>query len=423
MTQKKHTRQNHSGFWIGLALISVQVSWVPTANSAAATEQPAWFKTAMAKEKKRLRRGSKFVLDGDVLTGKIPGKIISRPEKSEGSWYFSSNIGTDSPLECAYYEEPLNIAQATSEVADNIVAAMVNAHGPMKSKALMAASVGHNEGRPVLALEWLYTVGKENNVQAGLAKVRSTTIGDTVLLCWHNELGYRETFERAFDSVVSSAKGVEVETPYYQSLYLQSLDDKPIGFVQMSFIEDADGDTRSTVVNASLLAVDNKTLSTTDSATVGYSTPTGSLINALASSANNGETTFNLKLDPVEGEQWRVSGEYQGKALDVPLQSGGDIISELGQVLAIAALQQTADQNEVVLNTWLPDVDPTKFIPAEIVLDAKDPSSGQMAVSGIEMSVKLDDSGNMLQGTGKLAQFEVGVELVWEQGKLPGPQK
>ena len=244
-----------------------------------------------------------------------------------------------------------------------------------------------------------------------------------MLLCWHNELGYRETFERAFDSVVSSAKGVEVETPYYQSLYLQSLDDKPIGFVQMSFIEDADGDTRSTVVNASLLAVDNKTLSTTDSATVGYSTPTGSLINALASSANNGETTFNLKLDPVEGEQWRVSGEYQGKALDVPLQSGGDIISELGQVLAIAALQQTADQNEVVLNTWLPDVDPTKFIPAEIVLDAKDPSSGQMAVSGIEMSVKLDDSGNMLQGTGKLAQFEVGVELVWEQGKLPGPQK
>ena len=107
----------------------------------------------------------------------------------------------------------------------------------------------------------------------------------------------------------------------------------------------------------------------------------------------------------------------------MPLQSGGDIISELGQVLAIAALQQTADQNEVVLNTWLPDVDPTKFIPAEIVLDAKDPSSGQMAVSGIEMSVKLDDSGNMLQGTGKLAQFEVGVELVWEQGKLPGPQK
>ena len=154
MTQKKHTRQNHAGFWIGLALISAQVSWVPTANSAAATEQPAWFKTAMAKEKKRLRRGSKFVLDGDVLTGKIPGKIISRPEKSEGSWYFSSNIGTDSPLECAYYEEPLNIAQATSEVADNIVAAMVNAHGPMKSKALMAASVGHNEGRPVLALEW-----------------------------------------------------------------------------------------------------------------------------------------------------------------------------------------------------------------------------------------------------------------------------
>ena len=404
------------------AVIVAQFSGAPKVFGAEVSEQPAWFEKSMAREKK-VRRTAKFKLPDGILKGRMPGKLVTKPENSEGSWYFSSNIGTEAPFECAYFEEPLDAAFSTKLLGDNVVAAMVESVGPLQSKAISAVDASHVEGRPVLALEWIYTVGPKDKAQVGLAKVRSTTIGETLLLCFHNELGYRATFESAFAKVVASVEGSTQEPAYYESLYIQSVNSQPVGFVQTSFSLDADGDTRSLLVSTALVPVDARTLSTSDSTTVSYSTPEGELINALHSNAENGELVIDLELRPQEGQGWQVAGDFQGKPLDQEIDSSAELLSELGQVLATAELQRSTDKNSATLATWLPDVDPTSLLPVEIVLNAADRNSGQMTVGGIDMQVQLDRSGNMIAGTGKAGSATVVIERVWERGQIPAPKQ
>jgi len=411
-------------FW--LAVVAAQVLGAPHSFGAVAAEQPAWFNESMAREKK-VRRTSKFKLPGDVLKGRMPGKMITQPVKSEGSWYFSSNLGTEAPFECAFFEEPLNAAFATKLIGDNIVSTMVESVGPLQAKAIAAVDVSHVEGRPILALEWIYTVGAEDNAQVGLAKVRSTTVGEALLVCFHNELGYRSTFESAFAAVVKSLASALPDTAYYEALYIQSANAQPIGFLQTSFFLDADGDTRSVLVNTALIPVDATTLSTSDSTSVAYSTPEGQLINALNSGAENGELVIDLELRPPEsredGEGWQVVGDFQGKPLDVLIESSSVLLSDLGQVLATAELQRNVDQNSVTITAWMPDVDPTNLLPVEIVLDPADRNSGHMQVGGIDMQVQLDRSGNMVSGKGAVGPATVAIERVWERGQIPAPQQ
>lgn len=411
-----------------LCLVSVGMQfWVaPVASAAEVAEQPGWFKEAMAREKK-VRRTSKLKLPNDILSGRMPGKFEDKPVKADGSWYFSSNIGTEAPFECAFFEEPLDVAYATDLLANNVIESMTEAVGPLQAKELVAASVDHVEGLPVLSLEWIYSVGPEDSAQVGLAKVRSTPIGDTTLLCSHNELGYRSTFERAFETLVASAKGVEPEPAYYEALYIQSVNDQPIGFVQTTFKQDADGDTQAVVVDASLIPVDSQTLSTSDSTSVDYSTPQGELINALSSSSENGELVVNLELRPVEAEgaeqRWSVTGEFQGKPLDMTIDSAVAPISELGNVLATADLQRSTDRNSVTMTAWLPDVDPTSFLPVDLTLNESDRSKGQMEMSGIDMQMTLDRSGNVVDGVGDMGPARFAMKRVWERGQIPAPQK
>jgi len=401
-----------------LIAVGAQIGVVSLTQGAAAAEEPAWFKKSMAREKK-VRRTSKITSPGGVLTGRMPGKIATKPQKSDESWYFSSDIGTDSPFECAFFEELLDVAHVTSLISDNIVAAMVENIGPLQAKSLSAVSASHIKGSPVFSLEWIYTVGEQGSAQVGLAKVRSTTIGETTLVCFHNELGYRSTFERAFETVVSSVKGVDQEPAYYEALYIQSVNDQPVGFMRMNFTEDADGDTRSVVVDGALIAIDNQTLSTSDSSSVGYSTADGFLINALASSAENGELVMDLQLNPLEGGGWQVSGEFQGKPLEVAIDGSAELHSDLGQVLATAELQRSTDRNKATLSTWVPSVDPVSLLPVDIVLNKDDRNTGRMAVGGIDMQVKLDSQGNMINGVGEVGPVRVTVERVWESGQVP----
>jgi len=408
-------------------LVVVAHLWVaPQSLGAEAAEQPTWFNESMAREKK-VRRTSKFKLPGGILQGRMPGKMVAKPQKSEGSWYFSSNLGAEAPFECAFFEEPLNAAFATKLIADNIISSMVESVGALQAKAISAVDVSHVEGRPVLALDWIYTVGREDSAQVGLAKVRSTTIGEALLVCFHNELGYRATFESAFAAVVASLKGVEQEPAYYEALYIQSANSQPIGFLQTSFSLDEDGDTRSILLSTALIPVDARTLSTSDSTSVGYSTPEGQLINALHSSSENGALTIDLELLPPEsGEEvkgWQVVGEFQGKSLDVVIDSSAELLSDLGQVLATAELQRNTDQNSVTVTAWLPDVDPTNLLPVEIALDKADRNTGQMQVGGIDMQVKLDSSGNMVSGTGAVGPATVAIDRVWERGQVPAPKQ
>ena len=166
---------------------------------------PDWLVDGMAREIADLESQALSVADGKYRF-RLAGES-GEPVEFDGGWYFESDIGADAPLECYLYTEEKDLATFIVNLANMTMEAQGEAYGsPAGDPSLFTVDAGAIDDAPYLALEWVYTLGEAPNLLIGLVKARAAVNGDVVQACVHNLVGYRDTFEAAFDEFVRSAE-------------------------------------------------------------------------------------------------------------------------------------------------------------------------------------------------------------------------
>lgn len=381
---------------------------------------PAWLREAMAAESARLR-ASKIAFGDGALESRLAGRAVAAPQAIGKNWYVATDIGTPAPLECWVFNDDVDLAATTANIAEAGIEAAVQANGALQERALFLVDAGAYDSAPYLALEWMYSVGEPPNALAGLAKVRAAQLNDITLVCSHNYLGYRDTFATAFEEFVRRASIFgESNGAYYEEIAIQRIGDQALAVTRSHFALDADGDTQITTTEASLLPIDAVTLTISDSRQIAYSRPDGSLISEHVAVSENGELTMQLSLTAAEPEQWTVAGRMQGKEIEHRFGAGVEPLSELGQMRAVRALLADPDRDRLTLPTWIPAADPTQFVDAEVILspDGRDQGHASLAMGPLSVTARFDDAGSMVDGRIQSGPAEVVIERVWARGSL-----
>lgn len=398
---------------------------VPLANAQetpAADAWPEWLREAMEKESGLFLRTRKITVGDKLFKSRLVGKQMSDPQAIDGGWYVATNIGTASPLECWIFTESVDPATMAANIADVSMQATAEANGALGERNVYYVDAGAYNAAPYLALEWMYTVGEAPDSRVGLAKVRVAMQNDVTLACAHNFLGYRQTFARAFEQFVRFAE-VRGDKPshYYQEVMLQTIGDQPVGVSRSTFTHDGDGDTEIKIVESSLIPVDASNLHVSDTWRSGFSHPDGTLINQNVAKSENGEVTMALALDPRDSGTWQVSGTFHGKEIDEKLDGAIQPQSELGQMLAVQELLADEQGNELTMDIWLPDADPTRFLQAGIELQdgRREDRFASLTLGPMSIAAQFDSSGSLLNGTMQAGAAEMRIERIWASGTLP----
>ena len=386
-------------------------------NEQALDSWPDWLKEAMGKETRRPKFRKIEAPDGSFVS-KLPGKHDA-PSAFDGGWYFSSDIKAGSPLECYIWNESLDLASLTSYLANTSIESLAETHGTVSERTVFHTDAGEIAGVPYLALEWFYLIQGDEQALAAFTKVRAAVKGDIAFACSHSYLGYRETFEKAFAEFVSNAVYEKTSpTPYYEEITKVDMGEFGTGVAHTQYTVDEAGDLKMYLLDASITAVDSSTIITSDSYTISFSQPDGTLINAHSIGVENGEVTSQLSLERGENDMWVSSGTLQGKEISTEIDGTLRPASELEQI-ALAKDLFAGEETSASALIWAAEVDPTRFIETTITRDDADVARQAILTLGpLSITGRFDDHGNMRDAEMAIGPVSVEMHRLWSNGSL-----
>ena len=406
---------------LSLLAIALVLFTVPSAATAQSLEGwPDWVRDSMQDEIKRLKFRTVETPDGSIRT-ELPGKS-KEPVLNDDVWYFATDIKAGSPVECYLFTSSRDLATLTDAMANANMNAIAGQHGSIGTRRIYFLDGGEIGGNPFLAMEWLYTVQGADQTLVGFTKVRAAAKNDLAYLCAHNNIGYRDTLTRIFEAFVVNARVPgQADAPFYEEIAtvdMRGMDGMSGGVIYASYTLDDEGYVRAYIADASLTPVDASTVSTGDSFTVTFTTPDGTMVNAVDVTVENGELVSNMSLERNAEGNWISSGTLQGKDISVELPGDIEPISELQQVTMARELFES-DATSIDAKLWVPAIDPTQFLDTKMTRDDADVARQAILTLGpLSYTGRFDEDGNMYDATLAIGPVALDIERIWSRGSI-----
>ncbi len=379
---------------------------------------PDWLKKAMSQEHKRIRYKQLSLGPFETV---MPGKITDREEIDQGTYYAAADDGSGTSFECWFFDDTMDMATSTVNIAEAVIENTSTNHGPVGNRRIHHVDAGEIDGAPFLALEWLYTVGEAPNALVALTKVRAAERDGMFVICSHSLPGYRDSFAKSFDQLVSKlSRTSDAPGPYYREVIVHNLNGLNIGISQLSMTMDDEGDTKIESSDAMLVPVSATDLGSTDTSTVSWSTPEGYVINTVHASVENGDLVSQLSLQLNDDGAWQVDGTLSGKNLNQVLGSDAEPVSALGEMLTVKGMFGDTGATRQELDSWIPSADPTVFSTVVIEMDeASDvPGAGVVTLGPLRISGEFEATGSMVKGIMDFGISQLNFERVFASGAI-----
>lgn len=400
---------------MGLAL-ACSVTPVLAKDYISQEQLPDWFNDAVKREVK-ITEKSNVTLAEFPLSAAILGKW-SDVEKADTYWYYTVDIGTDTPVECwAFqdYDGPANsLVNMMKYATENIATLHKRA---LTSQYNYSLNVENIADTAVLDYQVLYNLGTGAEQLTGLMKGLSAESPNGLQVCLHNEIGYRETFKDVFTSFVNATDKSAHATPFFNSVNSVFMNNELVGVAVEKFTKDADGDVEIREALSMILPVDANNVATTDTVTRSWSYADGELINAYTYSVENSEMSSSLSLSESEGV-WAVEGEIQGKPISAQLEYQGEFVSNFGTYLVVDELNKT-DKETTTYVTWSADTDPTAPTTTTMLKEGKQDGLYlyKADMEGFEVKYKANDDLIMQSATMSIGPVSMLIKPLFVSGK------
>lgn len=377
-------------------------------------DYPKWFKDAMVNEAK-LNTTSSIEIKALGVKGEVAGKF-TLAEQDGTFWYYTVDIGSTTPIECyafTSFDGPANSLHYVMGLSiDNTAAA----HEMKLSSTLnYAVDAGVIDDTPYISADTLYNISDSETSLSGVVKGKSARTSQSLQLCVHNEIGYRDTFTKVFTSFVEVFTKSEADPEFFEVVYKISLNGIHVGFVEERYTFDAEGDVSIANNSAMLMPVDANNFARIDSVSDSFSTSDGSIINANEYTVQNGVLASNFSLSYAD-EAWQVVGEMQGKEVTKTLEHDGWFLSGYGSYLVLENLRKSeASSGEYTM--WSSSVDPSSALPVKLRQLSDNPNANfEVDMGPLVMQFLADEKGIFQRGTINQGPIKLGMTLMHARG-------
>ena len=394
----------------------------PDPGSRATEDDPNWLARALAREAELLPQIPISSPNG-LFSSSAPAVLVAAPESHDLGDFFQLSIGTQAPVECWVMPDDKDLAALLRKFSESNFAQMAGSSSELEARAIERVRSGSFGRHPHLGVDWLYRVRSAQGSLAGFLKLRAATVTGTTVFCQHNELGYRGSFERVFQSVVENLESTAPKPPdpYYLEVVAVKIGGRPLGYTELWFTFDADGDTRIDKRSALLVPVDTSTLRAQDSLSIQYSTPDGTLINQVEVEAENGELATHMTLIP-DASGWQAEGLFQGQPSSVTLRPQF-LTSLLGEVLRRRHLVSGESTSQGFSHvSWEATLDPASFFEKVTELGERTEEGQQvlMTVGDSTLEGIAGDDGHLDSVAMTVGENPVTLERIFHLGRVPG---
>ena len=399
-------------------LLTALLSTAPaTAKDYITSEQlPDWFSKSLVKEAKDLPR-TRLSLPAFPINATGLG-TWSEAQSDDNYWYFTVDIGSESPVECWAFQEYDGLANSLVNMmkyAVNNVSANLNK--TLESQYNFSLDVSNLGNVPVFSYDILYNLGETDERVSGLMKGMSAESANGLQVCLHNEIGYRETFKDVFTSFVNAVDRSANVKPFFFAINGMKMQGERVGIVSEKFSIDADGDVEIVEATSLILPVDANTVSSTDSLARSWSRIDGTLINTYEYTVENGEVLSSMGLSRTEGT-WVIEGEIQGKKVNSELSYDDVFTSNFGAYLETQKLANS-DQDSLSYNTWSLEGDPTQ--PTPTVMYKKSQKNGLLElvaeIESFKIEYTVDEDFIMQRAKVEMGPIDYSVMPMYVSGK------
>lgn len=399
-------------------LLTALLSTAPaTAKDYITSEQlPDWFSKSLVKEAKDLPR-TRLSLPAFPINATGLG-TWSEAQSEDNYWYFTVDIGSESPVECWAFQEYDGLANSLVNMmkyAVNNVSANLNK--TLESQYNFSLDVSNLGNVPVFSYDILYNLGETDERVSGLMKGMSAESANGLQVCLHNEIGYRETFKDVFTSFVNAVDRTANVKPFFFAINGMKMQGELVGIVSEKFSIDADGDVEIVEATSLILPVDANTVSSTDSLARSWSRIDGTLINTYEYTVENGEVLSSMGLSRTEGT-WVIEGEIQGKKVNSELSYDDVFTSNFGAYLETQKLANS-DQDSLSYNTWSLEGDPTQ--PTPTVMYKKSQKNGLLElvaeIESFKIEYTVDEDFIMQRAKVEMGPIDYSVMPMYVSGK------
>lgn len=389
------------------------------AGLATAQELPKWLIEAQAREAK-LPPLVPLVSEDGWLRTQVHGRVDHKVVLQDDSYAFSITVDPTLTVHCEVGRGERDLANLLVQASAAGFKTLAESGSTVEARAVERTDAGAIEGHAYMGLQWIYRLKQQGEQRVGALHQFAAVVGNAMLNCAHEQVGYTRTFRALTRALVSHLRTAreQAPAPVFREISVVSVDGAPVGVGVTSLSLDADGDTK--VVNSASMVIQAAPgqLISQDSFDIQWVRPDGSLINAVQVKSSDGKLSEDMALKRVDGV-WRASGTLEGKAIDVAITA--EPSSFVAQ--ARARRQLMAQANPVGTSTestsWS-SLDLTRLLNSRATVLA--PSGTEAFVvreelGEVAMEVVLDrQTGTMASGRMSLGPRTMGFERIYRQG-------
>src|SRR5688572_11751992 len=388
--------------------------------SSAFAQEPQWLKDARTREGK-LGQPRDFKSKDNWLKGRVPGKVVGKVEKVEGSYSIEIDFADESPVYCEFVPDGFYLADTMRRMLDVTMKQFSNAPSKVEARELEYSDAGAIGNVPYLKTRWLFRVNDGKETSVGMLKQFVMEKQGHGLYCAHLDIGYVNTFDTLMQAFAETLK-TETGTPdpYYMEIAVAKLGAQIAGITVMALSRDEEGDTKTVQGTSMMVPAAGGELHTQDSVQIEWVKPDAAMINASHFVTESGEVSTNIGLKWNE-DHWAIQGELQGKEVTMKIPGEADPGTWLGQALAIRALLAGANPvgTEHSIPLWIA-ADPGKLTDAKTKVLAKsgDDFTGRATAGAIDANVVLDKSGSVKVADLQMGPQKMTIERVFVKGSF-----
>jgi hypothetical protein len=242
-------------------------------------------------------------------TAAVPAKSAPKVATEDNVVVVLIPIGTVTPVQCQVHAEAIDpggmINQVLSGAAEKV---------ELKAVAPWAVTVSNDA--PAAWVEASYLAQQRGVKAAGHLKLAVNPRPERPLFCFHDEVGYKASFQRVVGAFFDSFKTTTAaqEQPLYLEVQTAHLDQIPIGFSSSRLTKLGEG-RRWTTASLTMMPVGQAELKLDDDYSIRDLDANHVLASGRWVEASDGEITLNIQVERVKGNLYRYEGQLQGKQL------------------------------------------------------------------------------------------------------------
>jgi hypothetical protein len=322
-------------------------------------------------------------------------------------------VGSDAAIRCQVHPEQVDAAGTMYGVIKESAARV-------EYRQVAPAGVKLIGDSPAAFLEALYVTDVPGGKAAGGLKLAIHAREGRSLFCLHDELGYRETFQRvssAFFASFQEAKKPESKATYSE-VSVVKLDDMAVGFNVTRMSPGAKpGERERADSSSSFIPTSATDMIFEDSFNITRYNAKGQIAEDTFIEASQGELNLQLKLSRADDGKYSYAGTISGKKVSGALATPKGLTTSLQTAVTLRKKLKAGGAFQDVVDEYHPNIDPTAVLPVTYA-HAKDAPPRQITVKLGDRVItsEVDDDGMRKSGGFDLGKHKLTFERLRVDG-------